>query len=119
MSLTGWIIVVLSCLLVLAGSVAYGYRADAKATEATVAPLRQAVADANRIAKGHRKAREACSLEMARARKENERALERLKADMEKAEASAEDYQRRLASPLPDDCRQITEAKVCRALMDY
>lgn len=107
------------CLLSLALNVALWQ--SARADRAAVAPLKQAAAEAVAIADTHQRALTACERSKEAMQEANDRALAKAREEALAAEASAEEYRRRLANPgkLPAGCQAILTAKVCPALLDY
>lgn len=100
------------------GFVLYATRADNRALEAQVAPLKQAVADAGRINEGYRTALQECELEKVRLAIQVADAEVRAAQAAADADAANEDFLSRMERA-GEGCKAILEAKVCPLLMDY
>lgn len=96
----------------------YAQRAHVRELKAEIAPLKQAVQDADRINEKYRTALQTCENEKVRLRKLTIDAWEWAAKQRDAADKGNEDFQHKLAQN-PKDCAAILEAQVCPLLMDY
>lgn len=108
----------LGIALALSGMGNYALWQRAKAADATAQPLRDAASGAAALADEYGKALRTCESEKVAMREANRLAVEEAERRQREAEASAEEYQHKLANP-PVDCEAVLEMNLCPALMDY
>lgn len=109
---------ILFALTTVGGIASYVLYQKAERVAAQVQPLRDAAKEATDIAELHRKNLVQCEADKKAMREANERALEQAEKGRQEAEASAEEFRRRLANP-PVDCQALLQQRICPSLRDY
>lgn len=101
-----------------------GVRLDSADSRKALAEGREAEAvqgarDASSYSSEMIRLQEECRLEMERVAGENAAAVERARAEGERAGREQEAYEQKLAAPADPTCRDFTEMVICPELRDY